>query len=183
MIKVGVDSGRIAFFAEGIPLDEPLLDDDEKSIGSKTKSALFGLLLLFLATFSTFAMVVFFIFTGNNGVDLSHNNTGFVFPFEMQGSLADIHDPSSPQFHAMQWMIESDMKVETTSIMERFALAVVFMATNGMRKWKTALGFLDSEASVCDWNDGKEGVFCDADRKTVVEILLRTLLGIESLAT
>jgi hypothetical protein len=126
-----------------------------------------------VATFSTIAMAFFFILypKHDDGVDMPRNNTGFVLLF-VEEPLGWMDDNSSPQYEAMEWMMDADMKVETTSIMERFALVVLFMTTNGAHKWTASLGFLSHNTSVCDWNNGKQGVFCDSGRKSVVKILL-----------
>ncbi|KAL3920187.1 MAG: hypothetical protein SGILL_003384 [Bacillariaceae sp.] len=183
MLKVDVESGRVLFLAEGVPLNEPLIDkEDEASLTDKKKNALFGCFLLAVATFSTVAMIFFFVmYPHHNDVSGLHNATttrdgAFVFPFEVQGPLAaSLDDVSSPQFQAMQWMIDTadaTSKVETTSILERFALVTLFMATSGAHKWTSSLGFLSEDLSVCDWNNGLSGVFCDAERTTILKVLL-----------
>lgn len=175
MLQVDVENNRVIFCAEGIPLYEPLLED-EWSMTNKKKSATWGCFLLSVATFSTLAMVFFFAIYPNNDAGLdalsndnNTNSTSIFFPFEVTGPLAWIDDFSSPQFQAMEYMKEQE--VETTTLLERFALVTLFFATNGI-KWKTSFEFLNKYESVCDWNDGRTGVFCDEERHSVKKLLL-----------
>jgi hypothetical protein len=73
-------------------------------------------------------------------------------------------DESTPQYAALEWMATTDLATEVLEtpvivLMERYALAHLYFATDGPASWTDSLDFLSS-GNVCDWNDGDKGVFC-----------------------
>jgi hypothetical protein len=88
----------------------------------------------------------------------------------LQNEVADVdalQDESSPQFRALRWLANEDTAVldlDSTPpvfLVERYVLAVLYFATSG-GGWSDQLNFL-SASSVCDWNNGEIGVFCNGD--------------------
>jgi hypothetical protein len=92
------------------------------------------------------------------------------------------------QYMAMDWLANSDSWAsaemrDPEELTERYALAVLYFATDG-RKWAEQFSFL-TDASVCVWNDGTDvwaseisaqdgfGVYCRPDG-FVQQIYLRT---------
>jgi hypothetical protein len=171
MFQVDVENNRVLFCAEGIPLYEPLLLEDDHR---KKKNAACGCLLLLVATFSTVAIILIFVmYPSDDGLDsLSSNDTNsttFNFPFEVLDPSEWVSDGSSAQFKAMEWM--KGQQIDFTAMLERFALATVFAATNGVQ-WKTSsFEFLNKDTSICEWNDGHSGVICDGNH-SVKKLLL-----------
>ena len=86
-----------------------------------------------------------------------------------------VSDVSTPQGMAVTWLAGGDpagLDVDATSfteLAERYVLALVYFATNGPT-WEQQYLFLSS-SSVCDWNGGEEGVFCDQNGN-IVELIL-----------
>ncbi|CAJ1946794.1 unnamed protein product [Cylindrotheca closterium] len=79
---------------------------------------------------------------------------------------------------SLEWMVQNDSAEFTDSLNdleleERFALIALYMGTSseGESNWKEKGGFLTPDVSVCDWNLGGFGVFCDAEGR-VTEIYL-----------
>jgi hypothetical protein len=74
-----------------------------------------------------------------------------------------LEDPTTPQYAALDWMAKDDDYTITVLeksasnrevvLVERYALAVLYFATNGPSSWKMSLDFLEP-ISVCDWNIG-----------------------------
>jgi hypothetical protein len=168
MLQVDVENNRVLFCAEGIPLYDPLLGEHERS---KKKSVAWGCLLLSVATFSTVAMILVYAMypsdldrdsLSSNGT----NSTAATFSFAVKGKLVD--NGSSAQFEAMEWM--NGQREGPSAILERFALASLFVATSG-HQWNTFSEFINKDTSVCEWNDGHSGVFCD-DNHSVTMLLL-----------
>ncbi|KAG7354776.1 hypothetical protein IV203_004132 [Nitzschia inconspicua] len=173
MLQVDVENNRVLFCAEGIPIHEPLLGGEERSMATKKKSVAWGCFLLSIATFSTVAIILFFaLFAKDADLDPFDNNstnsTSYTSPFDASGQLA-IKNVSSPQFKAMEWM--KGKKVVTTSEFEIFSLATLFFATNGVH-WTAPFDFLSKDTSICEWNDGQNGIFCDEKNHTVKTVLL-----------
>jgi hypothetical protein len=92
-------------------------------------------------------------------------------------------NPGTPQAQAMDWLLNDDPMGFTVDhqpfreVEERFAIAVLYLATNGAG-WTNKFGFLDGR-SVCKWNDGSsspdffsgEGIFCiDNDFVTHIKL-------------
>jgi hypothetical protein len=136
-------------------------------------------MLLGIATLSTVAIILFFTLNPNS--QRLHDG-GSATNYTMNGDDDDPTDwmdwirggsPSSLESNNKAMLVESPTAM---TMMERFALVVVFSeTTNGETSWNDRLNFLDSNLSVCDWNDGdKHGVFCDDDRRTVKQLLLGT---------
>ena len=85
--------------------------------------------------------------------------------FQISGdSLYDLH---SPQYQALNWLVNYDPStVDITTVPyktleERYVLALFHFAMTG-KGWKNQYGFLNG-TSVCNWNNGIAGVFCDAN--------------------
>lgn len=166
MLQVDVENNRVVFCAEGIPLHEPLLAN-ERTVASKQKSIAFGCFLLSVATLSTIIMVsLYALYPGGADIDSDFNatnaanGTSYLLPFEVSGP-----------FDSMGWVKEQ--QVETTNSLERFALMTLFVATTGAH-WKESFEFLSLETSVCEWNDGSRGVFCDENHRFVQKVILGT---------
>jgi hypothetical protein len=173
MIQVDVENNSVRFCAGAIPLYEPLLQADN-DVANKKRDVAWGRFLLSVATFSTIVMVFFLALCPTDaGLDSLSNNstnsTSVVFPFEMAGPFDWIDNFSSPQFQAMEWM--AGHHVETTAMLERFALVTLFIATQGSR-WKVQFEFLSKTKSICEWNDGQKGAFCDEKHHSVTKLLL-----------
>jgi hypothetical protein len=172
MLQVDVENNRILFCAEGIPLYEPLLGDER----SKTGNAGWGCFLLSVATFSTVAMIFFFAASPSNTCldslcSNGTNSTSHTFPFEVEGHFEWVDNAASAKFQTTEWMKRQKIGPSTMSTMsERFALAALFAATNGVQ-WKTTFEFLKKNISFCEWNDGHYGVFCDGNH-SVKKLLL-----------
>lgn len=73
-------------------------------------------------------------------------------------------DPTTPQYAALSWMARDDLytirvlEKESTQnqhnlLVERYALTVLYFASNGPSSWKLSLDFLEP-TDVCDWNIG-----------------------------
>jgi hypothetical protein len=82
-------------------------------------------------------------------------------------------DPASPQSLALNWLAqedESDIDLEDDVVRResRYALAVLYYATEGETMWKDNLHFL-SPRHECDWfsKEDLQGVSCDDDSKLV----------------
>ena len=82
-----------------------------------------------------------------------------------------VSDESTPQGKAVSWLAGDDpagLDLDSTTftiLAERFVLAMLYFATNGLT-WEQQYSFLSGD-SVCDWNGGEEGVFCDQDGNIV----------------
>jgi hypothetical protein len=83
---------------------------------------------------------------------------------------------TSPQFLALDWLANDDpalLDLDSTPpviLVERYALAVLYYATNG-EDWSNELNFL-SASSVCEWTKGGKGVAaCNEDRLVVSLII------------
>jgi hypothetical protein len=82
---------------------------------------------------------------------------------------------------SLEWMIQNDSAEFTDSLNaleleERFALIALYMGTSSEgfsaeSDWKGNHGFLTPDVSVCEWNFGGFGVFCDAEGR-VIEVYL-----------
>jgi hypothetical protein len=80
--------------------------------------------------------------------------------------LEPFSDPKSPQSQALAWLKDDTIAMAThtspTTVLERYALAVLYFATSGPN-WVLPLL---SEEDVCDWNNGlyaqanRTGVYC-----------------------
>ena len=71
-------------------------------------------------------------------------------------SLARLRDPTSPQYAAMQWILQEDTLFPTLPLaeqQERFVLVTLFFATMGPVTWTRQARFLSPSVHVCDWND------------------------------
>eukprot|EP00526_Cylindrotheca_closterium_P004041 CAMPEP_0113645640 /NCGR_PEP_ID=MMETSP0017_2-20120614/24067_1 /TAXON_ID=2856 /ORGANISM="Cylindrotheca closterium" /LENGTH=1191 /DNA_ID=CAMNT_0000557407 /DNA_START=1 /DNA_END=3576 /DNA_ORIENTATION=- /assembly_acc=CAM_ASM_000147 len=78
---------------------------------------------------------------------------------------------------SLEWMIQNDStefsdNLNDLDLEERFALIALYMATSSEgfsaeSDWKEKRGFLTPDVSVCEWNLGGFGVFCDADGRVV----------------
>jgi hypothetical protein len=72
-----------------------------------------------------------------------------------------LEDPTTPQYAALDWLAEDDDYTITVLeksasnrkvvLVKRYALAVLYFATNGPSSWKMSLDFLEP-ISVCDRN-------------------------------
>jgi hypothetical protein len=106
----------------------------------------------------------------------------FLNSLESISDRALLDDLTTPQSEAARWLANRDGAridlQETTSSMlaERYLMALTYFATNADEiemDISRSLGFL-TEASVCSWNDGTNGVFCENGNE-VTNISLRTL--------
>jgi hypothetical protein len=92
-------------------------------------------------------------------------------------------DESSPQFKALWWIVHEDpaqmmtlmMQDETRSLsnifVERYAMAVLYFATDGPT-WLGQTEFLGN-SSICDWDDLSNGIGCNDDGSAVVLSICR----------
>lgn len=88
-----------------------------------------------------------------------------------------IFDEDTHEHEALVWLADSDpMRLDPTTpleeILQRFALANLYFATNG-DEWKDQLNFV-SKKNVCKWNDRSSGVFCN-DNNQVANLVLPDL--------
>jgi hypothetical protein len=85
-----------------------------------------------------------------------------------------LQEDSSPQFQALRWLANEDTAVldldstPTVILVQRYVLAVLYFATSG-EAWRDEGNFL-SASSVCMWNNGERGVFCNGDDLVVVAL-------------
>jgi hypothetical protein len=81
-------------------------------------------------------------------------------------------DPSSPQSMALKWLVDNSDEAQLGSGVRResrYALAVLYFATEGGTLWKDDLQFLSS-AHECAWtsiDEADQGVYCDDDWNVV----------------
>jgi len=97
--------------------------------------------------------------------------------------LDTLTNPDTVQYQAVNWLATDDTwssstNFPTQAMVERYALAVLYLTTQGM-VWTAKFPFLDGSSSVCEWTDPKtfEGVTCDVDSLHVEELYLCTLYG------
>jgi hypothetical protein len=79
---------------------------------------------------------------------------------------------------ALEWIVTSEdyyysIGLSEMELQERFVLVLLKFATVSDDDWTFPFRFLSPKLSVCDWNHGGQGVFCDADNR-VIEIALGT---------
>jgi hypothetical protein len=82
-------------------------------------------------------------------------------------SLSSLRDRSTPQYGAFSWLVDEDnrqVQAEDKSLVQRYVLAVLWFATDGIN-WKdsTSMGWLSSSHE-CDWKsvDSRIGIVeCD----------------------
>eukprot|EP00934_Nitzschia_sp_Nitz4_P000173 Nitzschia sp. Nitz4//scaffold420_size8731//5602//6747//NITZ4_009117-RA/size8731-processed-gene-0.3-mRNA-1//1//CDS//3329551558//173//frame0 len=76
---------------------------------------------------------------------------------------------NSPQALALKWLCEVDESswspniISNAELLERYALAVLYYATQGAGWTIKSSFYLDSTTSICDWNTGvsdDQGVYC-----------------------
>jgi hypothetical protein len=78
-----------------------------------------------------------------------------------------LQDRTTLQYEALDWLANVDAwEVDMDSVpsqvfVERYVLALLFLSTNGYL-WRSGCNFL-TPTSVCEWNNGRRGVFCDED--------------------
>jgi hypothetical protein len=75
----------------------------------------------------------------------------------------DLDDESSPQYQAMEWLVNSDGlqldPVPSYGLYQRYIAVVLYFATEG-ELWKQQFRFL-TNTSICSWNtDDGRGLFC-----------------------
>jgi hypothetical protein len=197
MFQVDVANNRVLFLAEAIPLsNEPLLADGS-SVATKKNKSMCGELLLFLATCSTLALIIFFVLRPSRSLDNSidnavdrSNSTG-IFEEGEKGMMSSIgidllaetlieigwpvtwtHNPSSPQYQAWKWVKDSlvhEMPLSSSTLLERFAFFVLYFATNGKTWTRSPDSMNDGTSNMCDWT---EGVICNGDDNSVTQLLL-----------
>ncbi|CAB9516496.1 Leucine Rich Repeat [Seminavis robusta] len=76
-----------------------------------------------------------------------------LFPLNITAKI--LEDPDSPQARAFDWLMEEGDKLESLSedrIIQKFALAALFFATNG-NTWKTNTSWLSHSVHECDWHN------------------------------
>jgi hypothetical protein len=89
--------------------------------------------------------------------------------------LEALGNESSPQFQALQWLANNDTAMldlddRPTEIVERYVLVLLYFSTSAEGRLNATssegglnmLNFL-SASSVCDWNNGERGAFCNED--------------------
>jgi len=106
---------------------------------------------------------------------------------ELGGSIAPtdpdlflLDDPTSPQAQALAWL-QSDLITRTPgrsteTVLERYALAVLFYSTSGESSW--SFPSMNSD-DVCTWNmkeKGGVGVYCGSAQDAVVDLQLASLV-------
>jgi hypothetical protein len=89
----------------------------------------------------------------------------------LQNDVSDaeaLQDESSPQYLALRWLAQNDTMVldldtrtSLVNLVQRYVLAVLYFATSS-NGGLNVLNFLTA-SSVCQWNDGGRGVFCNRD--------------------
>lgn len=97
------------------------------------------------------------------------------------------NETTSPEWKALNWLVNDDERtinttiipnVNAQSIIQRYALAVIYFATEGDTSWATQCNFLSSE-SECQWNNGiSSGASCggggvDDNNETITRLDLR----------
>eukprot|EP00934_Nitzschia_sp_Nitz4_P005381 Nitzschia sp. Nitz4//scaffold173_size47512//7783//11234//NITZ4_007153-RA/size47512-processed-gene-0.13-mRNA-1//1//CDS//3329538787//5371//frame0 len=82
---------------------------------------------------------------------------------------------STVQYRAFDWLLNNDTllapikKAEERELIQRYSVATFYYSLGGER-WTSQFNFL-SDTSVCEWNDGSLGVFCDSsDNSTTRKI-------------
>jgi hypothetical protein len=73
-----------------------------------------------------------------------------------QVSIQALQDPSSPQYLALEWMVDNDSSdlqstLSDDKLVERFALIHLYFATGG-GSWLDKAGFLTPLVNTCYWN-------------------------------
>lgn len=97
------------------------------------------------------------------------------------GHLASLH-VSDPQSKALNWLMKEDTgsnitSTDSTVLLERYALASLYFATNGDTTWTQETNFL-SEKSVCEWNGNwGESVHCTPSHQVVHISLCKYTFG------
>lgn len=91
-------------------------------------------------------------------------------------------DASSPHYRALQWLSTDNITLSgdrpTTTILERYVLALLYFGTDGPNWTRQDLNFL-TESSVCEWNNkippdrlGGLGIYCDISASSVRQVVL-----------
>jgi hypothetical protein len=168
---------------------------DDGSSSRKMKMIVVGLCLLIAAVIATSVVLAKKSSTTSKSEEApdesSETGPAFVFPptgpptaaptfTERFGKFYDLatlisgdrlEDEESPQFQALRWLVyedEANIDLGTTfaiNVIERYAVATLFFATNG-DTWTSFHNYTFlSEDSVCEWNDADadSGVFCNFD--------------------
>ena len=92
----------------------------------------------------------------------------------------------APQYLAAKWLSEEDTFVPVPlqteanrlELQQRYALLVLYFATNVPKNWRRPLGFLNSTVGVCGWNSGNtgprgpEGAMCRQENDGIVTDLI-----------
>ena len=84
---------------------------------------------------------------------------------QVLGSMA-FSDPSSSHVQALDWLEEEDAlqngQGSAATIIQRFVLVLLYLSTNG-HSWlpPNQFNFLSAGNSICNWNNGWEGIFCE----------------------
>jgi hypothetical protein len=100
----------------------------------------------------------------------------YSFGVELESSVGtQIYEDGTSENKALIWISKEDpLQMPVTSgyeeLIDRFIVATFYFATNGKEWTRKNMHFL-SKSSVCEWNDGTHGIFCDENGK-VVKIIL-----------
>jgi hypothetical protein len=116
--------------------------------------------------------------TGTLPIELGHLSRHVILSdlfVKYKVSSHALQDPSSPQYKALEWMVEKDntelqSTVPDDDIVERFALVLLYFATGG-ESWSDQAGFLSPMNNVCSWYsfvDGTKGVECNDEGSVVI---------------
>jgi len=94
-----------------------------------------------------------------------------------------LDDPTTPQYLAFQWLLNDDplqlpiKDTNETILMERYAAAVFYYATNG-ENWSDSLNFL-SDRPICEWKTDLTGMFCLEGTTSPVRLdICKSLCGV-----
>lgn len=72
-----------------------------------------------------------------------------------------IHNVSSPQYTAMQWIVENGL-YDAAELLDAYIMAVFYYSLDGPN-WKLRGNLLNPTVSVCDWHiQSAKGSYCDA---------------------
>jgi len=91
---------------------------------------------------------------------------------ESPHTFSSFSDASSPQFLALQWIsVDSSRKGGSSAYnmdasLQRFALATIFFALDGLDEWSDRDSWLSTVVPVCEW----KGVTCDSSNTAVLSL-------------
>ena len=84
-------------------------------------------------------------------------------------------DPSTPQYQALRWISYMDKAnidlSDMDRIITRYALTVLYLATDGYNSWDDEIAFASTSLHECDWNSVSptgRGVKCDLSMNVII---------------